>query len=266
MCGIKKERPTMTVAHCETISATSLGLPDSCAIPEAKSVLPKQMFYLKPPVSSRLKQHFAADIDSITMLALLRPGTISAAAGTKVKEVLVMGLRQTGADAPVEVMEHIAKLRSSSNILFACVRDAALTSTDNNADDSGDTTNGSSEKWQCSLAFQRKPPVRPGHHDEAQMQTHMSGWRNSSNIRLSLHDGTMDDVWQSLCAQAIFDDIDGTNFEERLARQETITELTNQVAKLEGDHARAKDGTKRNEIFVKLHKAKKQLDELKSQR
>lgn len=255
----------MTAAHCETVSATSLGLPDSCAIPEAKGVLPKQMFYLKPPVSSRLKQHFVTDIDSITMLALLRPGTISATVGTKVKEVLVMGLRQTGADAPVEVMEHIAKLRSSSNILFVCIRDAALAGTNDNADSDADTVKGNNGKWQCALAFQRKLPVRPGHHDEAQMQTHVGDWRNASSIRLSLNDGTMDDVWQSLCAQAIFDDIDGSNLEERLARQEVITNLTDQVAKLEGDHARAKDGTKRNEIFVKLHKAKKQLDELKSQ-
>ncbi|MBB2955281.1 hypothetical protein FHX77_000684 [Bifidobacterium commune] len=254
----------MTVAHCETVSATSLGLPDSCAIPEAKSVLPKQMFYLKPPVSSRLKQHFVTDIDSITMLALLRPGTLNAAAGTKVKEVLVMGLRQTGADAPVEVMEHIAKLRSSSNILFVCVRDATLADSEDDAD--SDTLGNQSSKWQACSAFQRKLPVRPGHQDEAQMQTYKSDWYDAASMRLSLNGQTMDDMWQSLCAQVIFGDADGNNLEERLTRQETMIELTNQIAKLEGDHSRAKDGTKRNEIFVKLHKAKKQLDELKSQR
>ncbi|WEV67035.1 DUF4391 domain-containing protein [Bifidobacterium sp. ESL0769] len=250
----------MTVAHCTTVSATSLGLPGSCAIPEAKSVIPKQMFYMKPPVSARLKQRFVSDVESITMLALLRPNTINVAAGKKTREILVMGIEQNCKDAPVEVMEHIAKLRSASNIFFICMRDASLGKDDGDAQ-SGSTQTDSND-LQCVFALQRILPVRAGHQGEAQTQTYVSKWQDPKTASLSVTGETLDDVWQSLCAQVIFGDSDGSNLDARLAKQSAIAELTAQITKLEGDHARAKDGTKRNEIYVKLHKAKKQLEEL----
>ncbi|WEV58654.1 DUF4391 domain-containing protein [Bifidobacterium sp. ESL0728] len=254
----------MTVAHCNTVSAVSLGLPQTCAIPEAKSVIPKQMFYLKPPVSARLKQRFVGDVESITMLALLRPNTINVAAGKKTREILVMGINQNCRDAPVEVMEHIAKLRSASNILFVCVRDARL---DENSDASKDASVGDQSgntDLQCALAVQRILPVRAGHQGEAQMQSYIGTWQDAKTASLPLNGGTLDEVWQNLCAQVIFGDSDGNDLDARLAKQSTIAELTAQITKLEGDHARAKDSTKRNEIYVKLHKAKKQLEELQS--
>ncbi|WEV46362.1 DUF4391 domain-containing protein [Bifidobacterium sp. ESL0690] len=259
----------MTVAHCTTVSATSLGLPGSCAIPEAKSVIPKQMFYMKPPVSARLKQRFVGDVESITMLALLRPNTINVATGKKTREILVMGIAQNCKDAPVEVMEHIAKLRSSSNILFVCVRDASLGKSEgkdggnaqNGGAQGGSTQSGSSD-LQCALALQRILPVRAGHQGEAQTQTYVSKWQDPKTASLSVTGETLDDVWRNLCAQVIFGDSDGTDLDARLAKQSAIAELTAQISKLEGDHARAKDGTKRNEIYVKLHKAKKQLEVL----
>ncbi|WEV66155.1 DUF4391 domain-containing protein [Bifidobacterium sp. ESL0764] len=256
----------MTVAHCGTISAPTLGLPATCAIPEAKSALPKQMFYLKPPVSSRLKQRFVGDVASITMLALLRPNTIGVAAGRKVREVLVMGIEQNCKDAPVEVMEHIAKLRSGSNILFVCVRDARFGDENegsaNFASANGNASQPKSGETQCALALQRILPVRAGHQGESQMRTYVGTWQKPQAAALSVNGETLDEVWQSLCAQVIFGDDDGSNLDARLAKQTAIAELTAQIAKLEGDHARAKDGAKRNEIFVRLHKAKKQLEEL----
>ncbi|MDF7640545.1 DUF4391 domain-containing protein [Bifidobacterium sp. ESL0784] len=252
----------MTAAHYGTISALTLGLPASCAIPEAKSAIPKQMFYMKPPVSARLKQRFVSDIESITMLALLRPNTINVAAGKKTREILVMGIMQNCKDAPVEVMEHIAKLRSASNILFVCVRDASLAKSSDDSPSGNDGVQSGNADRQCAFAVQRILPVRAGHQGEAQIQTYVGNWQDTKAASLSLNGETLDDVWQSLCAQAIFGDSDGNNLDARLARQSAIAELTAQIAKLEGDHARAKDSGKRNEIYVKLHKAKKQLEEL----
>ncbi|WEV73684.1 DUF4391 domain-containing protein [Bifidobacterium sp. ESL0798] len=254
----------MTAAHRKTISALTLGLPNSCAIPEAKSMLRKEMFYVKPPVSVRLKQRFVSDIESITMLALLRPNTINVAAGKKTHEILVMGIVQNCKDAPVEVMEHIAKLRSASNILFVCARDAGLDENDENTQGSGTGTASGNADLQCALALQRILPVRAGHQGEAQTQTYVSAWQDGTKAKLEMNGDTLDDVWQSLCAQVIFHDSDGSNLDTRLAKQAAIAELTAQITKLEGDHARAKDSGKRNEIYVKLHKAKKQLEELQS--
>lgn len=59
-------------AHCGSVSAISLGLPVSTAIPEAKGILPKVLFVGKAPISGKLKQWFVNEIESITMLALGR--------------------------------------------------------------------------------------------------------------------------------------------------------------------------------------------------
>ncbi len=59
-------------AHCGSVSAISLGLPVSTAIPEAKGTLPKALFVGKAPISGKLKQRL---VNSFTMLALARSAT-----------------------------------------------------------------------------------------------------------------------------------------------------------------------------------------------
>ena len=54
----------LTVAHCGEVSALTLGLPASAAIPEQKGTLPKGLFVAKAPVSSKLKQRLVNDIAS----------------------------------------------------------------------------------------------------------------------------------------------------------------------------------------------------------
>lgn len=64
----------MTIASCGSgsVSATTLGLPNSTAIPAEKARLPKGLFVAKIPVSAKTKQRLANDIESITMLSLLQ--------------------------------------------------------------------------------------------------------------------------------------------------------------------------------------------------
>ncbi|WEV72764.1 DUF4391 domain-containing protein [Bifidobacterium sp. ESL0790] len=256
----------MTVAHCGSVSAPGLGLPASCAIAEAKGTLPKQMFYARGAVSSRLKQRFINDIESITMLALLRPETIHVEAGAKVREILVIGLRQLCAEAPVEVMEHIARLRSASNILFVCVRDgdgkgAAKT------DASANPTAGSGvEGQQCLFALQHAAPAKAGRQEQAQATTFTSPWMPTASARLTVNGSSLDEVWQSLSAQVILGDEDGENLDERIATQARAAQLSAQIEKLEGDHQRAKTPAKRNEIYAKLHKARTELENLQKAR
>ena len=83
----------MTIASCGSVSATTLGLPNSTAIPAEKARLPKGLFVAKIPVSAKTKQRLANDIESITMLSLLQARNIGLAAGTRVPEILVIGLR-----------------------------------------------------------------------------------------------------------------------------------------------------------------------------
>ena len=78
-------------AHCGSVSAISLGLPVSTAIPEAKGTLPKALFVGKAPISGKLKQRLVNEIESITMLALARSANTGLADGKLIPEVLVKG-------------------------------------------------------------------------------------------------------------------------------------------------------------------------------
>ena len=115
----------MTIASCGSVSATTLGLPNSTAIPAEKARLPKGLFVAKIPVSAKTKQRLANDVETITMLSLLQARNTKLAAGTRVPEILVIGLRlhEPNAAVPTDIVELIAMQRKSG-MLFVCVRDA----------------------------------------------------------------------------------------------------------------------------------------------
>lgn len=139
----------MTIASCGSVSAITLGLPNSTAISSEKATLPKGLFVAKVPVSAKTKQRLATEVESITMLSLLRPQNTSLAAGNRIPEILVLGLRLHGKNAsvPTDVVELIAMQRKSG-MLFACVRDAEI--------------DGTVQK-ECAFAVRRAlPGTRPG--------------------------------------------------------------------------------------------------------
>lgn len=85
----RERRSMMTgaqAAHCGSVSAISLGLPVSTAIPEAKGTLPKALFVGKAPISGKLKQRLVNEIESITMLALARSANTGLADGKLIRK------------------------------------------------------------------------------------------------------------------------------------------------------------------------------------
>ena len=83
-------------ASCGSLNALTLGLPTRAAVPDAKGALPKQMFIGRGAVSTKTKQRFATDIESISMLAILRPATTGLAESRRFPEILVLGLHVPG--------------------------------------------------------------------------------------------------------------------------------------------------------------------------
>lgn len=241
--GPSTERSTMTIASYEGVSATSLGLPATAAIPEAKGHLPVQVFTTRPPISSRLKQHFATKVDSIVMLSLLSPGTTGLADGVRCHEILVMAVGLKSEDLPVDVLEHIASLRSSG-IIFACIHPRK-------------------GKTVCTMGLRRALPTRPGHQQEYGM--HLGQTQTISQTALQVTGSTMDDLWDSLGAQIILGTIDGNDLDQRIARRERISGLLDQESKLARDHGRAKSTQDRNTIYAKLHKVRTELEKLQTE-
>lgn len=174
---------------------------------EQKGTLPKGLFVAKAPVSSKLKQRLVNDIASITMLALLRPANTAMGAGSgKMPEVLVIGLRVNTPGIPVEVIDLIAGQRKSG-IVFVCVHEGE--------------SEGRGTRGVCAgRAPQRAGPGRvmcrsrkcsPANGDRPAR----SRWNYRKGTRRSAK--TMDDLWDSLCAQAILDSADGANLDARIA-------------------------------------------------
>lgn len=64
------------------------------------------------------------------------------------------------------------------------------------------------------------------------------------------------------CAQVILGDSSPAEVDARMVRNAQIAQLKADIDKLTRDHQRVKNSAQRNEIFAKLHKAKKQLEEL----
>ena len=169
----------------------------------------------------------------------------------KMPEVLVIGLRVNTPGIPVEVIDLIAGQRKSG-IVFVCVHEGEFEGT---------------VREECALAVRRNVPVRAGHVPITKV---FSGeWRPAGEVTLELPEGnadggakTMDDLWDSLCAQAILDSADGANLDARIARRDQIVTLKAAEEKLSRDHQRAKNPAQRNEIYAKLHKIRTQLAQL----
>lgn len=246
----------MTVSMCGTVSALTLGLPASAAFGERRGRLPKQALYAKAPLSTRLRKAFTDDVAETSMLALLRPDTLHCGPGTRTREILVLGIRLASHDLSPDVLDFIAS-RRTTDMAFVLVRDrpAETPKGDTDAADSG------TGDLQCAVAVRRAVPVKPGR--QPRHQVYIGGWRSADDARINTRGDTMDQVWDSLCAGVILDSDDGTDLDARIARRDQAATLESAIAKLERDHARAKTPAQRNEIYARLHKARRQLDELR---
>ena len=229
----RERRSMMTgaqAAHCGSVSAISLGLPVSTAIPEAKGTLPKALFVGKAPISGKLKQRLVNEIESITMLALARSANTGLADGKLI---------------PNEVIDLIAGQRKSG-IVFVCVRDVPFEG---------------STREECAFAVRRAIPGRAGHTPI--YQVYAGDWQPAGEAQLELAGSTIDELWASLCSQTILGTPEVENLDARIIRHTEIARLESEVDKLTRDHQRVKNPAQRNEIYAKLHKAKAQLAKLR---
>ena len=240
----RERRSMMTgaqAAHCGSVSAISLGLPVSTAIPEAKGTLPKALFVGKAPISGKLKQRLVNEIESITMLALARSADTGLADGKLISEVLVIGLKLTAkaTGIPNEVIDLIAGQRKSG-IVFVCVRDVPFEG---------------STREECAFAVRRAIPGRAGHTPI--YQVYAGDWQPAGEAQLELAGSTIDELWASLCSQTILGTPEVENLDARIIRHTEIARLESEVDKLTRDHQRVKNPAQRNEIYAKLQRPRR---------
>lgn len=75
-----------SIESCGPVTALTLGLPSTTAVTHPRGRLSKERFYTNTSVGKRLRQHFIEDIDSITMLAVIREQETGIPAGPLTNE------------------------------------------------------------------------------------------------------------------------------------------------------------------------------------
>lgn len=178
------------IESCGPVTALTLGLPSTTAVMHPRGRLAKERFYTNTKVGKRLRQHFIEDIDSITMLAVIREQETGIPAGPFTNEINVIGLEQSTEHPPLEVMEHIARTRDElthhrSRILFVCV-------------------NGSMTRF----AVFRNANVAEGLMEGS---VHMGEPVECESALIRLSGTNLDTVWESLCAETILSSSDPTS-------------------------------------------------------
>lgn len=228
-----------SIESCGPVTALTLGLPSTTAVMHPRGRIAKERFYTNTKVSKRLRQHFIEDIDSITMLAVIREQETGIPAGLLTHEINVIGLEQSTKHPPLEVMGHIARTRDElthhkSRILFVCV-------------------NGSMAR----LAAFRNANVTEGLMEGS---IHMDKPVECESARLHLDGTDLDAIWESLCAEIILGSSDSTRVDRRIASRTRIMRLTKEIDQLERRHAKAVQIGQRNRLWDELQAKRHELE------
>ena len=92
------------------------------------------------------------------------------------------------------------------------------------------------------------------------------GLQSSHDIReLVLSGETLDDVWDSICAQVAFGDADGRDIGRRLDVARRIAALEAEISELDARCRKARQINRKNELFAELRTRQAELRDLRSE-
>lgn len=234
----------MEIASCGKVSALTLGLPSTTAVPANRSHITKEAFYQHTKVSSRLHRHFIEDINGITILAVIRNQQQNLQATTKTQEIEVIGLSISSEKLPTEVMEHIARTRDdlskhTSRMLFACI-----------------------ENNQCTLAVFRNANAAEHLMESA---IYSANSVPAQSARLKLIGNNLDEEWDSLCSQIILHNEQTQHVDQRIVLRKRIIELNKEQKRLGKALMRTEQIAERNVLWPQLQQVKAELKHLQKE-
>lgn len=223
------------VESCGSVTALTLGLPSTTAVPAGKGRLPKEGFYRNMQVNARLKQRFVDETESFVMLAQIDARSTGIPAGKTVAQIYVLGIEARADDPDTVLIEQLARYfdeqsRHHARILFAWVR--------------GDA---------CTPAVFRNASVHEGLMEGA---VYAGDVRSAADMPLRLDGADLDAVWDTLCARIILGSDDATNLDRRIVANQRLAELDKEIARLTKAHAKATQIGKRNDLWNQLQIAR----------
>lgn len=226
------------------LTAGVLGLPSVTAVPASKGRLPKEAFYQGLEITAGLKRQFVDDIESLTMLAVIRSKETGIPEGRHVREISVIEVKLKGERLPSAVLERFSRFRDDMThhavkVLYVI------------PDGTGYRT-----------AVFRNANVNAGIYEG---RLYVSEPRSLDAPGIRLVGSDLEQVWDSLCSQTALNDETCGNVDQRIAVRERIMRLSAEQQRLETAHAKAKQISRRNELWNQLREVTEELHRLQGE-
>lgn len=201
--------------------------------PESTKVhkrIPKEAFYRHLPLSAALKEKFVSDVETIIVENSLKKENLNLADDSDVKEILLLSIRLKKQDFDRKIVEAIAR-QNLHKLVFLLVYEE-----------------------QCQLAVYHR-------------KLYSTDWIKEKDLTLTLSGDTLAEIWDDLIRQiaisseAILRQKDHT-VNEQLKIQDEVNRLNKLIQKTVKAAWKEQQPKKRFELYTKLQKYKKQLEEL----
>lgn len=201
--------------------------------PEATRVhrrMPKEAFYKRLTLTTALKEKFVSDVDRIFIENSLTMDNLRLTKESDVKEILLLTVTLKKQEFDGKVIEAIAR-QNPHNLVFLLI-----------------------------------------HEDERQLalfrgKLYRSPWMPESEIALTARGFSLEEIWNGFIEQiALYEErveaVDGLTIDQRLVRQEKIAKLEKQIQKTEAAAWKETQPKKRFELYSRVQKYKKELEDL----
>lgn len=193
--------------------------------------LPKEAFYKHLPLTKVLKEKFVSDVERIIVENSLTKDNLNLVADSEIKEILLLSITLKKQEFDGKVIEAIAR-QNPHKLLFL-------------------------------LTFEDSRQLALYHS-----KLYRTQWMDEAEVNLKPEGFSLDEIWNAFIEQiALYEEraeyTDDLTVEERLARQEKILKLEKLIEKTEAAAWKEQQPKKQFEIYSRVRKYKKELEELK---
>ena len=191
--------------------------------------LPKEAFYKHLPLTKILKEKFVSDVDRIVVENSFTKENLNLASDAEIKEIMLLSLKSQEFDG--KVIEAIAR-QNPHKLVFL-------------------------------LSFENQQQLAVYHN-----KLYRTLWMKHDEIALKLQGYSLDEIWDSFIEQiALYEEraeqTDALSIEDRLAIQDQILKLEEQIDKTENAMWKEQQPKKKFALHTRLREYKKKLEDLK---
>ena len=192
--------------------------------------MPKEAFYKRLPLTNALKDKFVSDVESIFIENSLTMDSLRLTKESEVKEILVIAVMLKKQEFDGKVIEAIARQNPHKLVFLLIYED------------------------------ERQLAVYHG-------KLYRTPWLPETEIKLAANGYSLEEIWGGFIEQvALYEEraesVEGMTIDERLTLQERIVKLEKLIEKTEASAWKEQQPKKRFELYTKVQKYKRDLEEL----